>query len=60
MQEVFTNSPLFIDKGFNTVMAPITDRLKKGEFTLSSVASKEFVKIKKRMVSAPITRFPDF
>ena len=41
-------------------MTPITDCLKKGEFTLSSAASKTFIEIKKIIVSAPIMRLPDF
>ena len=44
-------------KEFSTVMALITNCLKKGEFTWSSVVSKAFIEIKKRIV---IARLPDF
>ena len=47
-------------KGFNTVMAPTTDCLKKEEFNWYHAATKAFVEIKKRMVSAPVMRLPDF
>ena len=41
-------------------MTPITDCLKKGEFNWSHAATKAFVEIKKRMVSVPVMRLPDF
>ncbi|XP_072962671.1 uncharacterized protein [Typha angustifolia] len=47
-------------KGFSTIMAPITEYLKKGEFKWSASATKAFTKIKKKMVEAPIMRLPDF
>ena len=47
-------------KRFNTVMALITDCLKKCEFAWSNVAAKEFVEIKARMISATVMRLPDF
>ena len=47
-------------KGFNIVIAPITDCLKKSEFAWSNVAAKVFVEIKARMVSAPVMSLPDF
>ena len=47
-------------KGFSTVMAPITDCLKKGEFNWSYAVMKAFVEIKKRMVNAHVIRLPDF
>jgi len=47
-------------KGFNTVITPIMDCLKKGEFAWSNAAAKVFVEIKARMVSAPVMRLPDF
>ena len=47
-------------KGFSTIMTPITDCLKKGEFNWSHAAAKAFVKIKKRMVSASVMRLHDF
>ena len=47
-------------KGFRTVMAPITDCLKKRKFNSSCAAAKAFVEIKKRMVSAPVMRLLNF
>jgi len=41
-------------------MAPITDCLKKGEFTWSCTTTKAFLGIKKRMASAHVMRLPDF
>ena len=41
-------------------MALITDCLKKGEFAWSNVTAKAFVKIKARMISAPVMRLSDF
>jgi len=41
-------------------VALITDCLKKGEFNWSQAATKAFVAIKKRMVSALVMRLPDF
>lgn len=45
---------------FSTVVTPITDCLKKGEFTWSKATMKAFVEIKKRMVEAPVMHVPDF
>jgi len=47
-------------KGFNTVIAPITDYLNKSEFAWSNTATKEFIEIKARMISVPVMRLPDF
>jgi len=47
-------------EGFNTVMAPITDCLKKDEFAWSNAAAKAFVEIKTRMISASVMHLPDF
>ena len=41
-------------------MTPITDCLKKGELAWSNAAAKAFVKIKARMINAPVMRLPDF
>jgi len=41
-------------------MAPITICLKKDEFSWSNIATRAFVEIKKRMMSAAIIRLPDF
>jgi len=47
-------------KGFSTLMAPITDCLKKGQFTWTKAATKSFEEVKKRMTEAPVLRLPDF
>jgi len=47
-------------KEFSTIMAPVTDCLKKREFNWSHVATKVFIKIKKRMVSVRIMSPPNF
>nr|ABD63096.1 Gag-pol polyprotein, putative [Asparagus officinalis] len=47
-------------KGFSTIMVPITDCLKKGEFEWSKAATKAFVEIKQRISQAPVMRLPDF
>src|SRR4051812_47306227 len=47
-------------KGFSTIMAPITDCLKKGEFVWSKAATRAFVEIEQRMIEAPVMRLPDF
>ncbi|XP_072993886.1 LOW QUALITY PROTEIN: uncharacterized protein [Typha latifolia] len=47
-------------KGFSTIMAPITECLKKGEFKWSVSATKAFTEIKKKMVEALVMRLPDF
>ena len=41
-------------------MALISDCLKKEEFNWSHAATKAFIEIKKRMVSTPVMRLPDF
>ena len=43
-------------KGFSTVMAPITNYLKKSEFSQSNAAAKVFIEIKARIISAPVMR----
>ena len=55
--------PHFIDslsRGFNTIMTPITNCLKSGEFSWSKRATKAFQDIKQKMVEAPVLRLPDF
>ena len=47
-------------KGFITIMAPITNCLKKGEFQWTPTTTKAFEEIKRRMTEAPMLRLPDF
>jgi len=47
-------------KKFSTIMAPITDCLKSGEFSWSKRATKAFQEIKPKMIEAPVLRLLDF
>lgn len=47
-------------RGFGSIMAPITDCIKKGEFQWTKAASKAFKEIKVRMIETPAARLPDF
>ena len=47
-------------RGFNTIMAPITECLKNKEFQWSNSASQVIREIKVRMTEAPVLRYPDF
>jgi hypothetical protein len=47
-------------KGFSTIMSPITDCLKQGEFKWSKGANRAFEEVKKKMTEAPVMRLPDF
>ena len=47
-------------KGFSTIMAPIIERLKGGNFHSSHEAQKSFELIKRKMTKAPILVLPDF
>ena len=46
--------------GFSTIMAPITDCMKQGEFKWSNAATRAFGEVKKKMTEAPVIRLPDF
>jgi len=47
-------------RNFSTIMAPITDCLKKEEFDWIKAAAKAFREIKERMMEAPVMRLPHF
>ena len=47
-------------RNFSTIMAPITDCLKKEEFDWTKAAAKAFRKIKKRIMEAHVMRLSDF
>jgi len=45
---------------FSTIVAPITDCIRKGTFEWTKAADKAFLTIKKKMTHAPVLRLPDF
>ena len=47
-------------KGFSTIMSPITDCMKQGEFVWIKAAAKAFNEVKQKMTEAPIMHLPDF
>ena len=47
-------------KGFSTITAPITDCLKKENFTWTKAASKAFHELQKAMTQALVLALPDF
>ncbi|KAK8936663.1 hypothetical protein KSP39_PZI012026 [Platanthera zijinensis] len=47
-------------RDFSSIMAPITDCTKKGEFTWTKSATYALERIKKLMTEAPVLRLPDF
>ena len=47
-------------RGFSTIVAPITDCIRKGNFEWTRAADKAFLMIKEIMTQAPVLRLPDF
>ena len=47
-------------KGFSTIVAPITDCIRKENFEWTRAANRAFLDIKDKMTHAPILRLPDF
>ena len=47
-------------RGFSTIVAPITDCIRKGAFEWTKAADKAFLELKEKMTQAPILRLPDF
>ena len=47
-------------RGFSTIVAPITDCIRKETFEWTKAIDKAFPEIKERMTQAPILRLPDF
>jgi hypothetical protein len=47
-------------KGFSTIMSPITNCLKQGEFQWSKGANRAFEEVKKKMMEALVMRLPNF
>ena len=47
-------------RGFSTIVAPITDCIRKGNFTWTKSTDRAFHDIKKKLTQAPILRLPDF
>ena len=47
-------------KGFSTILSPITDCMKQGEFVWTKAAAKAFNEVKQKMTKAPVMRLLDF
>ena len=47
-------------KGFSTIMSPITDGMKQGEFVWTKIAAKAFNEIKQKMTEATVICLPNF
>ena len=45
---------------FNTIVAPMTNCNRKGDFVWIKAASRAFHKLKEKMTEAPVLRLPDF
>ena len=45
---------------FSTIVAPMTDCVRKGDFVWTKAASRAFQELKEKMTEAPILRLPDF
>ena len=47
-------------RGFSSIVAPMTDCLRKGHFNWTPAANRAFLDIKEKMTQAPTLRLPDF
>ena len=47
-------------KGFSTIMSPITDVMKQGEFVWTKIAAKAFNEVKQKMTEASVMCLPNF
>ncbi|XP_057246738.1 uncharacterized mitochondrial protein AtMg00860-like [Beta vulgaris subsp. vulgaris] len=47
-------------RNFSSIMPPITELLKKGEFTWTSLAQQAFEDVKGKLCCAPVLALPDF
>ena len=47
-------------QGFSTIVALVTDCIRKGDFVWTKVVSKAFQELKEKMTEAPVLRLPDF
>ena len=47
-------------RGFSSIVAPITDCIRKGSFEWTKSTNRAFLEIKDKMIQASILRLPDF